>query len=113
MKPLTEEEKWLIGKIKIMEESTKNLNSQGIIAHADWPIHKHIWRGNYDVWSCDQDRINAIEIPRARMKAAEEDGLITTKGPLTEAQKTFVAKYPHTTIWSLTELGEQRLHNTP
>lgn len=72
------------------------------------PTHHSIWAGSYDVWSCEQDRIDAIEIPKARMKEAEEAGFIKNEIINTTYKngKTFAE-----TLWSLTELGEQYLIN--
>lgn len=87
--------KWLLERI----QSLSNKSNPDTPSH--WPIHKNIWRGSYDVWSCDQDRIDAVEIPNARMREAEETGLIESK--LVQWKKWDF------TVWSLTEKGEQVL----
>lgn len=63
--------------------------------------HKNIWAGSYDVWSCPQDRIDAIEMPKARMKNAEDAGFI----------KSQIVKKDHyeLVVWTLTELGREYL----
>jgi hypothetical protein len=68
------------------------------------PTHRNIWSGSYDVWSCEQDRIDAVEIPKARMKAAEDDGLIFSE----TRQK---GKYKEI-VWHLTDKGKQLLETT-
>lgn len=66
-----------------------------------WPTHRNIWQGSYDVWFCEQDRIDAVEIPKAKMKAAEESGLI-------ESELRTYNKYEYT-VWKLTERGKSLL----
>ena len=63
--------------------------------------HRNIWAGSYDVWSCEQDRIDAQEIPKARMKYIEDNGFIESK----TIQR---GKYDEV-VWSLTERGRDFL----
>ena len=47
----------------------------------DYPptTQRNIFRGCYDCWLCEQDRIDAVEIPKRRLAEAEELGLIRKK----------------------------------
>lgn len=83
---------WILYRINMLTE----LNSPRR------PItHRNIWQGCYDVWSCEQDRIDAVEIPKLRMQEAEAAGLIKSE--------TFDRVNYKETIWSLTELGKTQL----
>lgn len=103
MRTLTEDERWLLLTIKNLED--KKSETPG-----NWPIHKNIWRGCYDVWFSEQDTIDAVEIPAARMKAAYESGLILSE------EKTYKSQYNHKsydfTVWHLTELGLKLLEKS-
>ncbi len=83
---------WLLNKIKTLEGLPKR-----------WPTHQNIWAGSYDVWHNDQDRIDAIEIPRRRMQEAEDADLITNETKWRGQHKYIV--------WSLTHQGEQVLED--
>jgi len=88
--------RWLLLTINNLNDSFAR---HGTYSHL--PIHKNIWRGSYDVWSCEQDKIGAVEIPKSRMKQAEEDGLIAS-------EKKMFGKYT-VDVWHLTELGKKTL----
>lgn len=84
-----EDTEWLLLKIEALNSPHRPATYQ------------NIWGGSYDVWSCEQDRIDAIEIPRARMKAAQDEGLI---------ESSFVDRGRYKfTVWGLTPKGEERL----
>jgi len=83
-----EDTKWLLNRIQTLEEK----NSPGW-----WPTHRNIWMGCYDVWFCEQDRIDAINIPKARMEEAKAAGLIKTRGKF------------NIPVWALTDLGKKLL----
>ena len=85
-------DEWLLDRIQWLE-NTGSPNR--------WPTHSNIWQGSYDVWSCEQDRIDAYEIPRKRMKDAEEAGYIKSE-VRTRGRFNFV-------VWSLTDLGRECL----
>jgi hypothetical protein len=86
--------KWLLNKILYLEEQ-KNAHP------SNWPTHRRIWLGCYDVWMCEQDRIDAVEIPKMRMKEAEEAGFIKN-----EIRK--IGKFD-SVVWTVTELGHDFL----
>jgi hypothetical protein len=85
------EVEWLLFKIQDLNQLFKKYGVRR-------PIHQQIWAGSYDVWSCEQDKIDAIEIPKRRMREAEEAGLIKS-----EMKPYGKWQLPH---WSLTEAGE-------
>jgi hypothetical protein len=66
-----------------------------------WATHKNIWSGSYDVWGCEQDIIDAREIPLARMKDTEEAGLIES-----EERESPCGRWKFE-VWKLTEAGEK------
>lgn len=80
---------WLLERVKWLN----NLDSDRRL-----PTHRNIWQGSYDVWFCEQDRIDAVEIPKARMKKAIDEGLI-------ESENKTLGKYTFE-IWKLTEKGK-------
>lgn len=63
------------------------------------PIHKNIWRGSYDVWSCEQDMIDSVEIPKSFMKRLKDEELITSR--------SMIFCNREIEVWSLTETGEK------
>lgn len=63
---------------------------------------KTIFRGCYDVWFCEQDRIDSVEIPKQRLAAARDQGLIEE----VDTGKKYPAK-----IWRLTENGKKMLED--
>jgi hypothetical protein len=83
-----DEIKWLLWKIQEIEKLPNRL-----------PTHRNIWAGSYDCWNGEQDRINQTAIPRARMKEAEEMGLI-------ESLKMDRGM----PVWSLTKAGVELLN---
>jgi|SRR6516225_3359085 hypothetical protein len=83
----------LLNRIKCLEELWEQKQT-----YTHLPIHKNIWRGSYDVWSCEQDRIDATEIPKARMKEAAELGYI-------ESRIIKHGNYDYE-VWALTESGK-------
>lgn len=93
--PNPDEVEWLLLNIKYLDEWSQTNPSHR-------PNRQNIWRGSYDVWTCEQDKIDAIEIPKRRMKEAEEAGLITSEETL------YRGKYKEI-VWKLTGLGRQRL----
>ena len=80
---------WLLNRIKWLND----LNS-----YSRLPTHRNIWSGSYDVWFCEQDRIDAVEIPKACMKKAVDDGLI-------ESENKTLGKYTFE-VWKLTDKGK-------
>jgi hypothetical protein len=46
------------------------------VKHERRPTRQNIFRGCYDVWSCEQDKIDSVEIPKLRLAEAESLGLI-------------------------------------
>ncbi len=80
-----------------------------LLDRIDWTIngrkwratHRNIWQGCYDVWEIEQDMIDSGNIPRQRMQAAEDDGLITSV-------TVDYGKYKQVE-WKLTERGEELL----
>lgn len=65
------------------------------------PTHRNIWSGSYDVWHCEQDRIDAKEKPQAAMKRALDAEYIVS-------EDVQVGKYTNT-IYRLTPIGEEHL----
>jgi hypothetical protein len=92
---------WVLWKIESLNEITQENAKRGINSTTWWPTHRNIWRGSYDVWCCEQDRIDSVEIPRRRMKEAEDGGYIKN-----ETRKH--NKY-ECVVWSLTESGKALL----
>jgi len=94
-----EGQKWLVYRIRWLDEHSKK--------HNNWrrPTHKNIWQGSYDVWSCDQDRLDAVSIPKARMEEALENGLIR------EEEELISNKYKEI-VYHLTETGIKLLETT-
>ncbi len=86
----TDEELWILRRIDFLE----TLNSPRRL-----PTHRNIWSGSYDVWACEQDRIDAQDIPKARMDTAVKNMLI-------ESRPHQVGKYTFD-VWTLTERGKQ------
>jgi len=78
--------KWLLHRIQSLESMPNRP-----------PTHSNIWQGSYDVWFCEQDRLDAVNIPRQRMKDAEDRGLI-------QSSKMQKGKFEYS-VWSLTDLG--------
>jgi hypothetical protein len=93
--------KFIIDKIKLCEHRSKAQND----SPGCWATHRRIWAGSYDVISCEQDRIDGVEIPKAQMKIAWEAGLIRSEMKIAEG-KTGSHKME---VWSVTELGEEFL----
>ena len=81
---------WLLTRIRDLEK---------MATHHRWPTHSNIWAGSYDVWMCEQDRIDAIEIPRSRIRDAEELGFIKSE-IRTRGKYNF-------TVWTLTGHGKE------
>jgi hypothetical protein len=86
--------KWLLEKITKLE---------GLNNPHRWPTHRNIWAGCYDVVLCAQDDFDNVEIPKACMKAAEEDGHIKSE------VRRLRDKYDQT-VWILTESGKAFLN---
>jgi hypothetical protein len=40
------------------------------------PTYKNIWRGCYDIWFCQQDRIDGQEMMKFQTEKAEKAGFI-------------------------------------
>ena len=78
---------WLLARIKTMSGTRTT--------------RKDIFRGCYDVWSCEQDMMDAVEIPNRRLAEAKNLGLIEDF-PDPRNEKWM----PH---WRLTEAGEAYL----
>lgn len=85
--------KWLLGRIQSLEE----MNSR-----SRWPTQQNIYAGSHDVWMCEQDRIDSIEIPKQQMKAAQEYGYI--KSEIRSKGKFDLI------VWSLTATGKYFLN---
>jgi hypothetical protein len=84
---------WLLANIKVLNNDGKR------------PTRRDIFRGCYDVWYCEQDMIDATEIPNRRLAEAKEQGLIEDfPNPRNENW------LPH---WKLTEAGEHYLNEHP
>jgi hypothetical protein len=49
------------------------------IKNESFPTRRNIFRGCYDVWCCEQDRIDAVKIPKQQLVEAESLGLIYKK----------------------------------
>lgn len=93
---MTENLEWLLDRIDTLEElHAKNPHRL--------PTHKAIWSGSYDVWMCEQDKIDSVEIPKARMKEAEDAGLI-------KSEEKQVGSFS-VILWSLTEDGKASLNH--
>lgn len=82
--------KFILNRIKMLKERGPNW----------FPTHRNIWQGSYDVWFNEQDQIDAVEIPKARMKEAEEGGYI--KSEIVRGKYDMI-------VYSVTELGEKLL----
>ncbi len=82
---------WLLNRINNLQNIPNRL-----------PDHRTIWQGSYDVWHCEQDKIDAVEIPKARMKEAEDLGLIKSYKHEWKLGKFEV-------VWSLTESAKRFL----
>jgi len=66
------------------------------------PNQKNIFQGCYDVFYCEQDEIDAYEIPKRRLQEAEDLGLI----------ERFSDKYTekfNDSMWALTPKGVEEL----
>lgn len=87
---------FILSKIKRLENQQTGVKNP----HYRWATHRNIWAGSYDVWGCEQDKIDAVEIPNQRMKAAEEAKLIESE------EKDGPGGYKKI-IWKLTDLGEE------
>jgi hypothetical protein len=96
-----EEVVWLLYRLEGLETLRQERLARGIDDTARWAIHRNIWQGSYDVWSCKQDEIDAIEIPKRRMKEAEEGGFI-------KSEKKTWRKWTYD-VWSMTEAGKALL----
>lgn len=83
---------WLLLQIHHLNEQFASHNN-----YTNLPIHRNIWRGSYDVWETEQDRIDAVEIPKRRMQEAKDAGFIVS-------EKIMFGKYEQE-VWHLTELG--------
>lgn len=84
--------KWLLNRIKELEAKD---------SVSWWPTTKTIWAGCYDVWYNEQERLAALDIPKIRMKEAEDLGFIKS-----EIRK--IGKYDKV-VWVLTELGQKEV----
>lgn len=92
-KALSQDQKFILSRIKIWEK--RNAISGRPVTYRD------IWQGCYDVWGCDQDRIDAIEIPKTQTEKAEALGLIQQE--IVEWRGVKGIK------WSITKLGQKLL----
>jgi hypothetical protein len=63
--------------------------------------HRNIWAGSYDVWFCEQDRIDAVEIPKRRMQEALDAGFIV-------GAEELLGKYK-ATVYHLTDMGREHM----
>ncbi len=63
------------------------------------PTRKTIWQGCYDVWSCEQDRLDSVAAIDHRMQEAVDLGLIYIVPD---------SCFP-TFVWKLTELGQKAI----
>lgn len=86
----TDELEFIIQRIKNLEKKTHPSNK---------PTHRNIWAGCYDVWCCEQDRVDARTIPLENMKRALDEGLI-------KGEEVKIGSYT-TTVYSVTEIGEE------
>ena len=68
-------------------------------------LYTNIWRGCYDVWETEQDKLDAVSIPLARLKECEELGLISK----TNTKKTHCSKEFNFEFYALTETGKIKL----
>ncbi len=96
--------RWILLRIQGLEKLNQERLAHGINDTARWATHRNIWQGCYDVWCGEQDRIDAVEIPKARMKAAEEAGLI-------KSEKKTWRKWEFE-VWSITDAGKAILEKT-
>ena len=87
---------WLLHKIDTLNNLSEAQRRLGWCA-----THRNIWAGSYDVWGNKQDEIDAIEIPRARMKDAENAGLITSE-MVKQRRSNHI-------VWKLTDAGKALL----
>lgn len=87
-----EDLKWLLERIQKLQNNPMRKTT-----------HKDIWSGSYDVWNCEQDKIDSIEIPKRRMKEAEEAKMI-------ESEIKHQGKYSFV-VWKLTDIGKAFLEN--
>lgn len=88
-----EDVSWLLACIKVLTNDGKRTT------------RIDIFRGSYDVWGCEQDMMDAIEIPNRRLAEAKEQGLIEDF-PDPRNEKWL----PH---WRLTDAGEAYLAEHP
>ena len=58
------------------------------------PTYKNIWRGSYDVWFCEQDRIDGQEMMKFQTERAEKAGFIKSE------------MVDNLLVWKLTEKGQ-------
>lgn len=91
---MTDEERmpWLLTRIKQLE----TLNNPKRL-----PTHRNIWAGSFDVWLCEQDRLDAQIIPKVTMQKAEVLDYI-------KSHKQMDGKY-EIVVWSLTDKGVEFL----
>lgn len=95
---------WILQRIKDLEKLHQERLAHGIDDNSRWATHRNIWQGSYDVWETKQDQIDAVEIPKARMKACAEAGLIKS-----EIKRWRKWDYE---VWSLTDAGKIQLENS-
>ncbi len=95
---------WILNRIEYLKSCPKRAHRENLLRYTVRDAtHQSIWQGSYDVWECEQDRIDAINIPLLRMKEAEEGGFI---------QKETIQKGKYIIpIWTLTELGKEFLEH--
>lgn len=67
----------------------------------DMPNHKNIWRGCYDVWYTEQDKIDAQTMPRKIMQELLDEHLIY--------EKDFLYNGKIQTLYYVGELGLEAL----
>jgi hypothetical protein len=90
---------WLLSRIKDLEAREAQSNKNWWLA-----THRNIWQGSYDVWFTEKDQIDAVEIPKARMQAALDAGII-------KKENRMIGKYEQV-VYSLTDLGEATLNES-
>lgn len=83
---------WLLTRIKFI--TAKN--------RPNWsPNRGQIFAGSYDVWSCEQDKIDSMEIPKRRLNETRALGLVEN-----ESQSENWGWYE---LWHLAKAGEKFL----
>lgn len=92
---------WILYRIVDLEKRQQARLERGKDDASLWATHRNIWQGSYDVWFSEQDKIDAVEIPKARMKACEDAGLI-------KSEVKHWKKWDYV-VWSLTDKGHAML----